>query len=295
MLQDNEAPQPTDEVIVDGASNFRDLGGTEVAGGRIAARRLFRSDALERITDVGLAALNGLGVRVVCDLRTTDERERNPTRWPSDRGPEVLDLAGATDLAALRPERLRSLYADTSGGRARGFMLELYRQMPVVFGPALEVLAERIAERGQLPALVHCAAGRDRTGVVCAMLLVALGAERGVISREHLRGGEEFGTVRLREVVRGITGTEPPPAVVDAFRPQIDYLDAALEAAGTRHGSLDAYLAALGLDDARRSRLHDALVESDRHDGSLTRDAGRSGSSVSGGDRRGRRHAAGPQ
>lgn len=259
-LPASDASQAGAEVVVDGAANFRDLGGIEVPGGRVAPRRLFRSDALERVTEAGLATLNEFGVRVVCDLRTPDERERNPSRWPPEDGPEVLDLSGRTDLPALRPERLRSLYADPSGGRARAFMIELYQQMPVVFGPALGALAERIADRGQAPALVHCAAGRDRTGMVCSLLLIAVGAERDAVSREHLRSSKGFDTVRLREVVGGITGAEPPAPVVDAFRSRIEYLDAGLGAAAAAHGSLDAYLAALGIDDTRRSRLHDALV-----------------------------------
>lgn len=251
----------TDTVVIDGAPNFRDLGGIEVADGRIASRRIFRSDALERVTDAGLEALDDLGVRVVCDLRTRDERQRNPSRWPAERGPEVLDLAGATDLPALRPERLRSLYDDATGGAAQEFMFELYAQMPVVFAPALSGLVERITDDGDVPALVHCAAGRDRTGVVCSLLLVALGAEREALCLEHMRSGEGFGTARLREVVRGITGAEAPPAVIDAFRPHVEYLDAALVATAAHHGSLDAYFAGLGIDDERLSRLHDALVE----------------------------------
>lgn len=257
---------PTEQVngfTIEGALNFRDLGGIEVPGGRVASGRLFRSDAPEHVTDAGLQTLDRLNVRVVCDLRTSHERGRNPSRWPARPGPDILELGPAVDLPRLRPERLRSLYDDAGGGRARTFMFELYREMPVAFGPALTDLARRIADHGQVPALVHCAAGRDRTGVVCSMLLAAVGAGQDVILREHVRCGKEFGTARLREVVRGLTGVEPPGAVVDAFRPHPEYLEAAFESATSRHGSLDGYLEAVGVSDARRHRLHDVLVAAD--------------------------------
>lgn len=252
--------------MIEGAPNFRDLGGIPAGEGRVVASgRVYRSEGLNALTDDGSRALGGLGIQLVCDLRTEGERAQEVSRWPADGEPELLHTGAGTlsdaDLRVLREERLRPMLTDSSGELAREYMLKTYRRMPEAYAEVFATLARRIADDGQLPIVVHCAAGKDRTGFVCSLLLLTLGADRSVVHDEYLRSDDHFGRERLHELLQVRSGIEPAQAAVDGFRSHPDLLDAALDAAAGEHGTIDAYIEhRCGVDNARRERLREALL-----------------------------------
>jgi protein-tyrosine phosphatase len=178
--------------------NLRDLGGTPAADGQVVAwRRLYRAEALVRPGTPGLSAVwdpahtqlyRELGVRTVLDLRAGAESARAPSAWPDATGAAYVALPmdegaeGDTNFVAeIRAGRRTRFTADDLAG----FYRSTLRRRGPDFGAGLRV----IADAARLPLLVHCAAGKDRTGLLVALLLEALGVARPVVVADYALTG----------------------------------------------------------------------------------------------------------
>jgi protein-tyrosine phosphatase len=249
--------------LLEGANNFRDFGGFLGAGGwRVRRGMLFRSNKLSVLTPEDCAKLDALGIAAVFDLRLEGERLADPTCW-SREGCEVH---------TFQPGRKRRLvdmaleYPPTEAG-VLSLMQDFYAKMPHTMGHVFGAIIRRLAA-GDVPCIIHCAAGKDRTGVSCALVLAALGVGREDIVADYVRTGtyrERFpqGDAERAKVVTGaITdlGGYPPQAIELIRTAAASYIEAALDSAEARYGSLEGYLAeGLGLEshviDALRARL----------------------------------------
>lgn len=253
---------------LEGAFHFRDLGGHATTNGRIVRhRRLYRSGDFSNLTDQDLLQLQALGIQSVFDLRSEIERTRALSRWPQDQTAKVLLLNISTDLRTDDRSLWQQLFSNLSVAGSRDTMIEIYRRMPRIFANALPMLIERLLEPDGLPGVIHCSAGKDRTGFVCALLLLALGVPREAVYTDYLLSTELDANERamgfvMRELTAR-TGTAPDLAMIrPLFTVKPEYLDAALDAIITDYGSLEAYLAtAGGIDDAKLARLHELLLE----------------------------------
>jgi protein-tyrosine phosphatase len=255
--------------LLEGAPNFRDLGGYAVAGGgRILHGRVFRSEVLIHATDADLERIAGLGISLVLDLRLPDERRKERNRWPAGPAPETLvfdDRPAMADAQAAQWVRhLADGKLDAAG--AKDMMTGVYRRMPEALAGDVARLVERLAAPAPPPMLVHCMGGKDRTGFVCAMLLWGLGVPWDTIVADYLETGkrrppERFAAERLSarvddlspralEVLTVMSGVDP------------DYLEAAFATARAAFGSVDGYLEdRCGLTADRKARLRKALIE----------------------------------
>jgi protein-tyrosine phosphatase len=252
---------------LEGGCNFRDIGGLRAADGRtVRWGRVFRAGVLSYFTPTDDARLSQLGVRAICDLRRADERVREPTRWPTTDVTR-LDWADGTNAPAVTG-RLMPRQRDAESMRAA--MLSLYRELPRWMVPRLQGLFDCVST-DRLPVVVHCSAGKDRTGFAVAMLLSALGVDRATIFEDYLYtnvigGFEEFAR-RRQGTSLGLADEQHPllrmPAEVRRvlLMADADYLQAALNQLDTEFGGVDRYLReAVGLSDAAQARLHAALL-----------------------------------
>ncbi len=250
------------------APNFRDIGGLLSVDGRaVRAGLIYRSDALDELDADDLVLMAGLGLKVCCDLRSEGERTQRPSRWPPGAAPRTLQLEVATDIRALMPNMAQQLRDDASADGAAHLMRQLYRDLPNACAPALTRTLSLIAdEPDALPLVVHCTAGKDRTGFIIAMLLHALDVPLAVIIADYLKTNEVAGRTRLHskvahllEVLLGFPASAEMLKAVSAAR--ADYLESAFAAICQQHGSVDHYLAsAAGLDAAARKRLNARLL-----------------------------------
>lgn len=230
-------------IAFEGISNCRDLGGLPgAAGRRIRPGQLYRAAHLGAATEADRAKLRRLGVTLTADLRTDLERQQKP-----DRLPEGM---------ALLP---RPIFDEVTAGITREDgtpaplimpdMEALYRVM-VTAAPCREslravlvALMERAAEGEAV--LWHCTAGKDRCGVVSALLLAALGAKRETIMADYLVtneiSGPESRAVYQKLLAEGFA-EEDAARVREVFLAKESYLNAALDAAEEEYGSLEAYL-----------------------------------------------------
>ena len=253
-------------LALDGAPNFRDLGGYEtVDGRRVKWGQFYRSDDLAALTDADLEKVAGLGLQLVCDFRSESEKEAEPDRLPATSPPEVADLAIGAESFMVKDLRERISSGDLEGLDLRAMMIEGNRQFATTFSPQYAAMFERLTEAENRPALVHCTAGKDRAGFASAMILSVLGVPRETVMEDFLLTNhytrraterqlfmiELFSLFRVdSEALRPLFGVEPA------------YLEAAFEAIDAQWGDFDTYRReALGLDDAELEAFRMAVLE----------------------------------
>jgi len=235
-------------LALEGSANFRDLGGWPVAsGGRLRRAWLFRSDALHRLTPTDLACLRGLGIATVVDLRSSHEVEtegRGPLAAPPTRYHHVPFFDERRDAASTPRGDLAEIY----------FQMLRFAAKPIA--RALEALAA-----SEAPAVFHCAAGKDRTGLLAAVLLSSLGVADEDVVEDYARtqAAMERVTARLRESdAYAYVFTELPPETLHA-RPET--MRALLARARAEWGSLRAYARSAGAADSALAALAARMIE----------------------------------
>lgn len=245
--------------------NFRDLGGLPTAdGARLRPGLIFRSEGPASFFDAHRAELGALGFRTVCDLRSGGERDHAPNDWC---GPDcsILDLDMNTDLRAQGEEIWESLRGDGSVANAHRVMMENYRLMPHALRPHLPAIVDALLAQA-VPLMIHCTAGKDRTGVAIAALLSLAGVSQDVIL-DDFRKSDVFGeNMRIAGSVeqgfRDTFGYVPDAAVIAMLvGTEQAFLLAALDEIDARWGDIDGYFEAAGIDAGRRDQLRNMLLE----------------------------------
>ena len=230
-------------VPLQGTMNFRDLGGYRTADGRrVSWGLVFRSDGLQDLTDDDLALLRLLGIRVVHDFRYDLERQRRPSRLPTDGSilVEALTIGGE---AGQEREILDLVMAGEITEIGMDFMIDTYLEMLDRGAASFGRLLISLADRERLPALFHCTAGKDRTGMAAALLLSLLGVDEETILDDY----ELSTTYRSDRRIEELRPTlEAAGVVIANVRPFLSAprpaLAAALGAVHERHGSVEGYV-----------------------------------------------------
>lgn len=158
-----------------GGPNFRDLGGySTTSGGRIRWGKIFRSGALHMLTEDDLVVFDGLGVRAIYDVRSDQEHTAEPGPRPSRNLPMPSRFTGMPDLSSLRE-------------RADGeqWLFDDYRHMLADGGSVFGGVLSGLADADGAPAVIHCAGGKDRSGLTAALLLTWLGVDRETILDDY--------------------------------------------------------------------------------------------------------------
>ncbi|MDP2084614.1 MAG: tyrosine-protein phosphatase [Gemmobacter sp.] len=233
------------------ALNFRDVAGFPAAGGsRVRPGILYRCAAVDSPDHA--ASIGHLGVSLVCDLRSNAEQHRHPSALRAIGLPHA-DTGHDIDLAA--PVRLLR-DAGTTQTESRLAMIALYARLPKVFSPVLRrMMAALVATDG--PVIIHCAAGKDRTGIAVALLLTALGVAQDDILKDFLASNSASEALRHSLVGRypGFRSVDDP-ALGPLVQVESAYLDSFFGAIGPTAEHLSDYLAGpLGLDRTARDRL----------------------------------------
>lgn len=261
----------SEQLLLEGAPNFRDFGGYATADGRrVRRRRLYRSELLLDLGPRDLATLAGLDIGLVCDLRSPGERSKLSNEWPTGAPYELLALDLGSSLSAVQPDKWSRKLADPKfdAQRAHAALAENYRRMPASYAGDLRALFDRLTRPDARAVLVHCAAGKDRTGFVSAMLLTALGVPHDTIVEDYLATNGRYSfdrlvSTRLRLVLHVDTLPEhadPALRVLASVRPE--FLAAAFEVLEKKYGGAQRYLEDIcDLSSERREQLQAALLE----------------------------------
>ncbi len=238
-------------IALEGAVNFRDLGGYAAGGDmRTRWRTLFRADGLGELTEADLSVLRGLGIRTVIDLRSGSELERG--RFDVDAHPVAFhhfpfidELPDAQDFDR-RPGLLGSQY------------LEIVADAGDQILGALEVLASPDA----LPAVFHCTAGKDRTGVLSAVVLSLLGVDEPTVVTDYALSGAAMQRLREKLIRKYPEGRETLENIDEVFSADPAQMELLLDHVRERYGSVGAYVEGLGAGPGLVEGLRTALLES---------------------------------
>jgi len=239
--------------------NFRDFGGYPTEdGGHVRRGMLYRSGVMAYVEEEGRARLTRLGIAAICDLRSSRERERRPTRW-HEALPVELWARDYGDTAADLIKAVETGVSDEADMRGR--MLRLYEGIAYEHAPSYRALFALLGA-GKVPLVVNCSAGKDRTGTAVALVLSALGVARETILADYLLTGRADFAYLLNRSRRSQARALPADALRPLFAADPDYLATMFDSLERRSGSLSAYLEReLGIGPAERRRLREQLVE----------------------------------
>jgi protein-tyrosine phosphatase len=235
----DSAPAFERHIRLAGTRNLRDVGGYPAAGGRHTRwRTLLRTDALDRLPAASQAKLLDLGLRQVIDLR-----------WPS----ELSDAPSVfRESEAVRYRNIALFDEDPGPGHT---LAEIYRLMLDARSAQLVDVVRALIEPGGLPAVVGCAAGKDRTGVTIALILAAVGVPADIVAADYALSAQLFAADVVDE---HLVDWRAAPAVVDCLP---EYMLQALDHLDRRHGGAATLLRRNGLTDEELERLIDLLTE----------------------------------
>lgn len=242
-----------------GTANARDTGGLRTVDGRTTRSGvLLRSDNLQDLTDDDIATLADLGLKTVVDLRTAPELEiigPGPLRRTGIRHVHLdlvpLGLDGRENLLD------RTIPAEGAHEHAMDHTyLDYVRDAPEGIAQALR----EIADPGNGTVLVHCAAGKDRTGVVIAIALSLVGVLRDEIVADYVRTDERIASVRDRLIATELYAATAHTRTVDAMRPRPESMERFLDRIDAEYGGVHALAATIGVTEETLGALSRRLI-----------------------------------
>ena len=244
-------------IAFEGVQNFRDLGGYRtVDGGRTVWGQIYRADSLHKLTATDLRAFEQLGVRAVYDLRGDKERATHPSPFDDAIQLAVIGQQTDGDGRGIDPDAFRA----TSDGER--LLHDLYLGMLEHSAPLLGQLLGGLADPDRRPAVFHCHAGKDRTGIVAALILLVAGVSRDDIlddyeltRRYRTLDHQQDSFANLLEI-----GMSPEAAAGVLAAPRWA-MEAAIDAIDAQYGGIDAYLnSAAQMSTSSIADLRRALV-----------------------------------
>ncbi len=263
----NEVLASERKLGMQGTPNFRDFGGYVTAEGRqVKWGYLYRSGQLSTLTDRDLALLESLELDLVCDFRRVEEQQTDPSRLPAGRRPKIASLPIIPGSNSRFFEEAEKGGGDLEFGRRAmyDFMLEINRDFAEGQRETYARMFREILAQEEARFLVHCAAGKDRTGFAAAMVLLALGVPRELVMRDYMLTGRFFNPEREMERLKRKYGMDhiKSEAVLPMLEVHEDYLARALAFIDENYGSVENYLAqALGVGHAELEELRDRYLE----------------------------------
>jgi protein-tyrosine phosphatase len=235
--------------------NFRDLGGYETTDGRtVKWRTIFRADGLGRLTGEDLDALRPLGLRTVVDLRTARELDHRG-RFPFESYPVAFHHLSVLDTTWDREAARRENLPPTE------FLHGAYHQMLIDGGARFAAAFDVLAAPDALPAVFHCAAGKDRTGLLAALLLGALGVGHDDIVADYVLTQQ-----MMERIVERAAAEDPAMAAsVDTaprsfFTADPDAMSLVLSDLEREHGSVRGFVQSIGVSDEVLADLEDMVL-----------------------------------
>ena len=230
-------------------NNFRDFGGYRTKNGVCLKKGLlYRSGDLSKATDADLEYIASLGIKTICDLRSESERKQEPDRTPAAK-PFTFFNIPMRPIVDYHGRSLRRLLSLMFGSERRmdyvAVSYQAYREYATNYLPQLKALFRRISNPENLPVLIHCSAGKDRTGVVSSLIQLVLGVSVETAMADYLKTNGNL-SAYTEDVFRrlsklGYFGVPWKRLYIPLFDARADFLNAALEQIKEEFGAVDEW------------------------------------------------------
>ena len=241
--------------------NFRDFGGSVTVDGRhLRLGRVYRSGTLDDARIDDLRALRALGLKTIIDLRAPREKKKAPAQVDGTRR---VDLP--IELETRTREKIQPLMTKRGAEQeVVDILKQMYRDLADEVWPQARHLFQVLLDAEAYPVLIHCRAGKDRTGFMCALVERAVDVEQVAIVQDYLETNHHFGrlTPRMVRMLKIFSfGRLQIENVRASLSARAEYLQAAFEQIDQCHGGLTAYLAKCGVTTCEIETLRGLLVE----------------------------------
>jgi len=241
--------------------NFRDYGGAStIDGRRMRTGLLYRSGILQKLSPVDRKHLESLNIQYVVDLRSVEEQEKRPANLP---GKNKISLPCAIDR--ITRDRLKPLIMKRDANHRIVEVIDsVYHDMVVMMLDPMVQLIRLIISPGGLPLMIHCRAGKDRTGFAAALIQWHLGMDRETIMHEYLRSNAFMmpKVARIFKRARLLTiGLLPKGNLQAAFEVREEYMNTVMNRIEKEYGGIEAYLLSGGLTKSELDQLKEILLE----------------------------------
>jgi protein-tyrosine phosphatase len=239
---------PERKLGMQGTPNFRDYGGYSTTEGRhVKWGYLFRSGQLSTLTEQDVALLTSLELDFICDFRRLEEQAGDPSCLPKKQAPRVLSLpiTPGSNANFFAEAGLEVSSEQPAGGQSMfDFMVDINRDFALAQTPAYTRMFAEILAVSDARFLVHCAAGKDRTGFAAAIVLLALGVAQKVVLDDYLMTSRYFNPQQELDRIRLKYGLDLADGkLLPMLEVHEDYLRAALSSIESRYPSIEIYLA----------------------------------------------------
>jgi protein-tyrosine phosphatase len=241
--------------------NFRDFGGHATTDGRrMRSGRLYRSGTLDDANAADLLTLQAMGLKTIVDLRAPREKKKELPRLDGVRRVDV-----PIELENRVREKIQPLMTKRDAeGEVVEVLKQMYRDLADEAWPQAGELFKVLLNPEAYPVLVHCRAGKDRTGFMCALVQQAVGVERAAIFHDYCETNNHFGLVspRMERLMKIFSfGRLQMDNVRASLAAREEYLQAAFDQIDCNHGGMTAYLAKCGMTAREIDTLRGLLVE----------------------------------
>ena len=241
--------------------NFRDCGGGATIDGRhLRSGRLYRSGTLDDAQAADLRTLHTLGLKTIVDLRAPREKKKPPAQVDGTRRVDI-----PIELETRTREKIQPLMTKRGAEQeVVDILKQMYRDLADEAWPQASQLFQILLNAETYPVLIHCRAGKDRTGFMCALVQHAIGVERAAIFQDYCETNNHFGLVspRMERFMKIMSlGKLQMENVRASLSAREEYLQAAFDQIDRNHGGMPAYLAKCGVASREIEILRGLLVE----------------------------------
>lgn len=235
--------------------NFRDVGGIPSNGsGNIMKGRIFRSATVDNIKREDISILSDLGIRTIIDLRAPKEAKRSGRKTDN-----IVTLSLPLDFQQTTRDRLKPfLYKKGSEEILAEISNKLYLDILDAANPVFKQIMELLVSENGAPVLIHCQAGKDRTGIIIALILLALGVSRQLIIEDFMKSNDELlpyfkKLLLIRKIIT--FGYFPAKRMLYVITVKERNINSILDRVETHYGGIEGYLASSGFDVSKLTDL----------------------------------------
>lgn len=254
-------------IKFDGIYNFRDIGGFITNEGRVMKKGiLYRSDELSRLTVKDIDVFNQLKIKLICDLRTDQERKSKPSKFLSEQPIEVMNISIQDKSQEFtRFEFFKFLVSKSNSINFETIMKDMYYNMAFVNNSKINEVITLLSKENHLPALIHCTGGKDRTGFISALIQLMVGVPYHNVIEEYLYSNHLI-EPKMKKAEKMIRWMSLFQASSERIKPLLEvrreYLDDIYNEIIKRYGDIETYLCeGCSIKQENLSNLKNILLE----------------------------------